>query len=268
MIDIRLTALVERLEPTCRNALVGATGECVTRGHYEVAIEHVLLAMLESPDEELRAVLDAFEIDWTRLGLRLRRSLDARARGNTGRPVFSPFLIEWLTDAWLLGSIEYGREAIGADALWAALAARSDRYLSVEAAEILDQGGLGGLRRRLDELTPGANAPTGDAARDAGSAPVDDALVRFCVNFSAEARAGRIDPIFGRDAEIRQMVDILGRRRKNNPIVVGEPGVGKTALVEGLALRIADGGGPEFLRGVEIMGLDLGLLQAGASVKG
>ena len=268
MIDISLTALVERLEPTCRTALVGATGECVTRGHYEVAIEHVSLVMLESPDEELRAVLDAYEIDWTRLQLCLRRSLDARARGNTGRPVFSPFLIEWLTDAWLIGSIEYGREAIGAGALWSALAARSDRYLSVEAAEILNQGELGGLRRRLDEFAPGADASTSDAARDSGSAHLDDALVQFCVNFSAEARAGRIDPVFGRDAEIRQMVDILGRRRKNNPIVVGEPGVGKTALVEGLALRIAEGGAPEFLHGVEIMGLDLGLLQAGASVKG
>ena len=268
MIDISLTALVERLEPTCRDALVGATGECVTRGHYEVAIEHVSLAMLERPDEELRAVLDAFEIDRNRLQLCLRRSLDARARGNTGRPVFSPFLIEWLMDAWLIGSIEFGREAIGAAALWAALAARSDRFLGVEAAEILDRGGLGGLRRRVDEFAPRADASSGDAARGAGSAPPDDALVQFCVNFSAEARAGRIDPVFGRDAEIRQMIDILARRRKNNPIVVGEPGVGKTALVEGLALRIASGGAPEFLRGVEIMGLDLGLLQAGASVKG
>ena len=268
MIDVSLAALVERLEPTCRDALVSATGECVTRGHYEVAIEHVSLAMLERPDEELQAVLHAFEIDWTRLQRCLRRSLDARARGNTGRPVFSPFLIEWLMDAWLIGSIEYGREAIGAAALWATLAARSDRYLGVDAAEIMDQGGLGGLRRRLDEFAPGADASTGDAARGAGSAPLDDALAQFCVNFSAEARAGRIDPVFGRDAEIRQMIDILARRRKNNPIVVGEPGVGKTALVEGLALRIADGGAPEFLRDVEVMGLDLGLLQAGASVKG
>ena len=268
MIDVSLTALVERLEPSCRDALVGATGECVTRGHYEVAIEHVGLAMLERPDEEFRTVLDAFEIDRSRLRLCLRRSLDARARGNTGRPVFSPFLIEWLTDAWLIGSIEYGRAAIGAAALWAALAARPDRFLGVEAAEILHQGGLGGLRRRLDEFAPGADASTEDAAPDAGSAPAVDALVQFCVNFSAEARAGRIDPVFGRDAEIRRMIDILARRRKNNPIVVGEPGVGKTALVEGLALRIANGGAPEFLHGVEIMGLDLGLLQAGASVKG
>ena len=268
MIDISLTALVERLEPACRDALVSATGECVTRGHYEVAIEHVSLAMLERPDEELRAVLDAFEIDWSRLQLCLRRSLDARARGNTGRPVFSPFLIEWLMDAWLIASIEFAREAIGAAALWAVLAARPDRFLGVEAAEILGKGGLGGLRRRVDEFAPRADASSGGAARDVGAAPLDDALVQFCVNFSAQARAGRIDPVFGRDAEIRQMIDILARRRKNNPIVVGEPGVGKTALVEGLALRIANGGAPEFLRGVEIMGLDLGLLQAGASVKG
>ena len=270
MIDISLTALVERLDPTCRNALVGATGECVTQTHYEVAIEHALLAMLESPDDELRTIVDAFETDWARLQLCLRRNLKARARGNTGRPVFSPFLVEWLMDAWLIGSIEHGREAIGAGALWAALAARPDRYVDDDTAGLLKQGGLSGLRRRLDELVPGAKATTatGDGARDPDAAPADDALARFCVNFSAEARAGRIDPVFGRDAESRRMVDILGRRRKNNPIVVGEPGVGKTALVEGLALKIANGAAPEFLRGMEIMGLDIGLLQAGASVKG
>ena len=268
MIDISLTALVERLDPTCRNALVGATGKCVARGHYEVAVEHALLAMLESPDEELRAIVDAFEIDWARLQRGLRQSLEARVRGNTGRPVFSPFLVEWLTDAWLIGSVEYGHEAIGAGALWAALAARSDRYVSVEAAEILNQGELARLRRRLGEFARDATDTKGAGGRDRSGAPADDALAQFCVNFSAEARAGRVDPVFGRDAEIRQMIDILARRRKNNPIVVGEPGVGKTALVEGLALRIANGAAPEFLRGVEIMGLDLGLLQAGASVKG
>ena len=268
MIDISLTALVERLEPACRNALVGATGECVTRTHYEVAIEHALLAMLESPDDELRAIVGAFETDWPRLHLCLRRNLKARARGNTGRPVFSPFLVEWLMDAWLIGSIEHGRDSIGAGALWAALAARPDRYVDDDTAELLKQGGLSGLRRRLDEFLSDAGAAPGDGARGADAPRADDALARFCVNFSAEARAGRIDPVFGRDTEIRRMIDILGRRRKNNPIVVGEPGVGKTALVEGLALRIAAGAAPEFLHGVEIMGLDLGLLQAGASVKG
>ena len=268
MIDISLTALVERLEPTCRSALVGATGECVTRTHYEVAVEHALLAMLESPDDELRAIVDAFEIDWARLRLSLRRNLEGRARGNTGRPVFSPFLVEWLMDAWLIGSIEHGRESIGAGPLWAALAARPDRYVDDDTARTLERGGLSGLRRRLDEVVPGAKAAPGDGARSGDAASSDDALARFCVNFSAEARAGRIDPVFGRDREIRRMIDILGRRRKNNPIVVGEPGVGKTALVEGLALKIAGGAAPEFLRGVEIMGLDLGALQAGASVKG
>ena len=266
MIDISLTALVERLQPACRNALVGATGECVTQAHYEVAIEHALLTMLDSPDEELRAVTGAFEIDWARLKLCLHRNLRARARGNTGRPVFSPFLVEWLMDAWLIASIEYGCESIGAGALWAALAARPDRYLDGDTAAILSQGGMAGLHRRLDEFLRGPRAVTGAGGAD--TAPVDDALARFCVNFGAEARAGRIDPVFGRDTEIRRMVDILGRRRKNNPIVVGEPGVGKTALVEGLALKIANGAVPEFLREVEIMGLDLGLLQAGASVKG
>ena len=269
MIDVSLTALVERLEPACRTALVGATGECVTHTHYEVAIEHALTAMVERPDGELRAIVGAFEVDWARLEVCLRRNLEARARGNSGRPVFSPFLVEWLMDAWLLASIEHGCASIGAGALWAALAARPERYVDDDVAAILKRGGLGGLRRRLGEFVAGAGGADAKAgAGGAGAGAGDDALARYCVNFSAEARAGRIDPVLGRDVEIRRMVDILARRRKNNPIVVGEPGVGKTALVEGLALRIAEGGAPEFLREVEIMGLDLGLLQAGASVKG
>ena len=266
MIDISLTALVERLDPACRNALVSATGECVTRTHYEVAIEHALLTMLESPDDECRTVVDTFDVDWSRLARCLQGNLGSRARGNSGRPVFSPFLVEWLMDAWLIVSIEHGRESIGAGALWAALAARPDRYVDADTASLLRHGGLTELRQRLGEILPEPGFVGGSGKAEHATA--DDALARFCVNFSVEARAGRIDPVFGRDGEIRQMIGILGRRRKNNPIVVGEPGVGKTALVEGLALKIAGGLVPEFLRGVEIMGLDLGALQAGASVRG
>ena len=265
MIDISLTGLVERLDAPCRNALVAATGECVTRTHYEVAIEHALLRMTESPEAHAKTLFAACGVEPARLARCLRKDLEGRARGNSGRPVFSPFLVEWLMDAWLIASIEYARESIDAGALWAALAVRPDRYVGGATAEYVKGSALAGLRKRLDELAP-VPAPDTEPRREA--LPPDSPLAQFCISFSAEARAGRIDPVLGRDEEVRRMVDILARRRKNNPIVVGEPGTGKTALVEGLALRIASGAAPRFLRGVELLSLDLGLLQAGASVKG
>ncbi len=269
MIDINLTDLVEHLDASCRNAMVGAAGECVARGHYEMAIEHALLLMIEHPDDELRGILAAYELDPARLHTSLHEGLEALAQGHTGRPVFSPLLVEWLMEAWLICSIEKRRGTIGSTALWAALAARSDRYVNSTTAQLLKYSGLTSLRKRFDEF---AVAPTQNGAGSATDGPnrasEDSPLAQFCINFSAEARAGNIDPVLGRDIEIRQMIDILGRRRKNNPIVVGEPGVGKTALIEGLALKIVQGTAPEFLCDIEIMSLDLGLLQAGASVKG
>lgn len=266
MIDINLTDLVERLALSCRNAFVGAAGECVARTHYELVVEHALLSMIDNPDEELASILEAYQIDPARLRQCLHKGLEALTQGNTGRPVFSPFLIEWLMDAWLICSIEKKRDAITSGALLTALAARSERYVGNETSEFLKASGIIGLRKRFDEFV--AAPAVGGGTAEQTNAEDDGPLAQFCINFSAEARAGRVDPVFGRDAEIRQMIDILGRRRKNNPIVVGEPGVGKTALVEGLALKISEGTVPEFLRDVEIMGLDLGLLQAGASVKG
>ena len=269
MIDINLTDLVEHLDASCRNAMVGAAGECVARGHYEMAIEHALLLMIEHPDAELHGILAAYELDRARLRHCLHEGLEALAQGHTGRPVFSPLLIEWLMEAWLICSIEKRRSTIGSTALWTALAARAERYVNSATARLLKHSGLTSLRKRFDEF---AAVPTqngvGPATDGPDHAAEDSPLAQFCINFSAEARAGKIDPVLGRDAEIRQMIDILGRRRKNNPIVVGEPGVGKTALIEGLALKIVQGAAPEFLRDVEIMSLDLGLLQAGASVKG
>ena len=269
MIDINLTDLVEHLDASCRNAMVGAAGECVARGHYEMAIEHALLLMIEHPDDELRGILSAYELDPVQLRHCLHEGLEALAQGHTGRPVFSPLLIEWLMEAWLICSIEKRRSTIGSTALWTALAARAERYVNSTTARLLKHRGLTSLRKRFDEF---AAVPPQNGAGPATDGPdhtaEDSPLAQFCINFSAEARAGKIDPVLGRDAEIRQMIDILGRRRKNNPIVVGEPGVGKTALIEGLALKIVQGAAPEFLRDVEIMSLDLGLLQAGASVKG
>lgn len=265
MIDIALPALVERLDPFCHRALVSATGECVARGNYEVSVEHTLVSLLSALDEQGARQLAIGPDERARLERSLRDDLDALPKGNASRPVFSPFLIEWITDAWLLASVEYRRSSVDVCALLSALASRGDRLLGVHTAAMFKTGSLGSMRKRLAETasTTVPGNPSGE-----GQGGEDDPLRRFCVDFTAEARAGRLDPIIGRDDEIRRMTDILGRRRKNNPIVVGEPGVGKTALVEGLALRIVEGAAPDFLNDVALMGLDIGLLQAGASVRG
>ena len=145
MIDINLTDLVEHLDPACRNALVGAAGECVARGHYEMAIEHALLLMIEQPDAELRGILAAYELDPARLRSCLHEGLAAFAQGHTGRPVFSPLLIEWLMEAWLICSIEKRRGTIGSTALWTALAVRAERYVNSATARLLQYGGLTSL---------------------------------------------------------------------------------------------------------------------------
>ena len=158
MIDINLTDLVEHLDPSCRNALVGAAGECVARGHYEMAIEHALLLMIEQPDDELRGILAAYELDPARLRSCLHEGLAAFAQGHTGRPVFSPLLIEWLMEAWLICSIEKRRGTIGSTALWTALAVRAERYVNSATARLLQYGGLTSLRKRFDEFAAAPNA--------------------------------------------------------------------------------------------------------------
>ncbi|BBI64275.1 hypothetical protein HSBAA_55810 [Vreelandella sulfidaeris] len=149
----------------------------------------------------------------------------------------------------------------------------TDRYLGVVSARLLADINRENLRRHLERLTAdSAEAPRDDAdasprqvARPAGD---DSALARFATSLTEQARNGELDPVLGRDPEIDQMLDILGRRRKNNPIVVGDAGVGKSAVVEGLAARIVAGQVPVALADVELLTLDLGALQAGAAVKG
>ncbi len=268
MIDVNLMNLMDTLEKGCRGAVITATGDCVSRSHYELRIEHVLLAMAENPDDELARILDVLQVERSSLCLCLRQDLAALTAGNTGRPVLSPFLVECLQDAWLVASIEYAQKATTSGTLWAVAGDRRDRFLGMDTARHLDDCGLAALRLRLGEFLPNPSAgPQEDCGANGKSASAG-VISQYCVNFCEQAKAGQIDPVFGRDPEIGQMIDILGRRRKNNPIIVADPGVGKTALVEGLALRIAEGKVPGFLRDIELLSLDIGLLQAGASVKG
>jgi type VI secretion system protein VasG len=270
-------SLVRKLTPTATRLLEAAVGRAAQGGFYEIAVEHLLEAMLEPDDGDAARILANWNADRKRLHARVEVDLRRLRQGNSGRPVISESVFNWIEDAWLLASVELGALKLRSGHLLVQLAARPDRYLGQGYAE-LEALPLAELRRDLAEVL--APSPeSAEAALDLGPAPaghgpaapgagLGEALSRFATNFTERARAGKIDPIFGRHREIRQIVDILARRRKNNPIIVGEPGVGKTALVEGLALAIARGEVPDALRPVELLGLDLGLLQAGASIRG
>ncbi|MBL8723410.1 MAG: type VI secretion system ATPase TssH [Planctomycetes bacterium] len=278
MVDVDVKAVVSRLNPTCRKALERAAGASVSRQHYEVTVEHLLAALAEDPYSDVQSILRHFGIDPGRVQRGLVAVLDRLRSGNQGRPVFSPLLFDWFKDAWLLGSLSHRDTAIRSGHLLHALVDGGMRLAGGDYANLFDAVSKRELAEQLDAITKdsqespsdaaaGGAAGGGGAAAGPGKNP-DSALGRFCTNLTERARSNEIDPIFGRDREIRQMVDILARRRKNNPIAVGDAGVGKTALAEGLALQIASGDVPEQLRGVELLTLDLGLLQAGASVKG
>ena len=279
MFSVELKPLLGRLTPYTRKALEAAAGLCVSRMNYEVTIEHVLLSMVDDTEHDFQAILRHAGVEPARVKRELQHEIESRKTGNTGRPVFSPALIEWITSAWVLGSVELGLGEVRSGLLVAALLAGRSRYGGSRYMDLLDAVNAEELRRRLPEVVAGskedsaspglrpAQASAGGAVTAAGIGE-DGALGRFCVNVTEQARSGTIDPVFARDRELRLIVDILGRRRKNNPIAVGEPGVGKTAVVEGLALKIVEGDVPEFMRDVELLTLDLGLLQAGAGVKG
>lgn len=262
-------------------AVENAAGLCVGRSHYEVTVDHVMLKLVDSPDADVQAILRHFEVEPARVIRALQHNVESLKSGNTGKPVFSPHLAKWLEEAWILGSLNLSQPLLRSGTLFLALLENPERYLvggevleweGVDTAQLLrDFNDIVASSRETEQARAAAPAAAGTAPgapRPPGAPGADTALGRFCVDFTARARAGQIDPVFGRDREIRQMIDILGRRRKNNPIVVGEAGVGKTAVVEGLALRIAQGDVPSLLHDVSLLVLDLGLLQAGAGVKG
>jgi len=263
-----LKGLIARLNPYCTRALEGASGVCVNRSHYEVSIEHILLQLMQDPQSDIPLLLAHFAIDSEHWIKQLQQELEGLKNGNPGRPVFSSALLSLFEEAWIVSSVEFGQSQIRSAAILAALADNPLRYGGgflesldkISLREIVDQ-----FESLVEVSSERADAETGPATAATGGGA---ALKRFTNNFTELARNGGIDPVFGRDREIRQMIDILGRRRKNNPIVVGDAGVGKTAVVEGLALRVAEGDVPKIVQNVDILELDLGALQAGASVKG
>ncbi|WP_321874029.1 type VI secretion system ATPase TssH [Burkholderia ubonensis] len=279
-----LKTLITKLNPLCRQAAQHAASACLARGHYEVDLEHLFLALLDEPAGDLPLALRASRIDPHALRADLERELTRLKTGNTRTPVFSVHLIALFEQAWLIASLDSQLGRIRSGHLLLALLTAPDlaqfaQRMSAQFAEIR----VTDLKHKFDEITAGSSeaeprqAEAGDG--DGGDAPALDAapaggpsktpaLDTYTTNLTQRARDGKIDPVIGREAEIRQAIDILMRRRQNNPIMTGEAGVGKTAVVEGLALRIAADDVPPPLSGVALHVLDMGLLQAGASVKG
>ena len=279
MAAIDLKALVGRLNDHCRRALEAAAGMTLSRSHYNVELEHWLLKLADGTDTDIAAILRHYEADHGRLLTDLNRGLDRMKTGNARAPSLAPEIVEAAKQAYLFASIEHGLTRVrSGHLLWALLAdetlSRRTREASGQFAKIpVDQ-----LKRDMLTITrdsiEAASATTSvegqpSTGEDGAPRPMGSgALDQFTIDLTEKARKGEMDPISGRDDEIRQMIDILMRRRQNNPILTGEAGVGKTAVVEGFALRIAEGDVPPALKGVVIRTLDLGLLQAGAGVKG
>jgi type VI secretion system protein VasG len=278
MATIDLKQLVGRLNDVCRRALEAAAGMTLSRTHYNVEIEHWLMALSDRADGDIAAIFRQYEIDQGRFVTDLNRALDKLKTGNSRAPALAPDIVDLGKQAWLLGSLEQGATRIrSGHVLWALLADETLARRAREASSQLLKINPDALKRDFASITAdsveAADAQAAAAAGEAGDgAPMPSrgsgALDQFTTDLTAQAKAGKIDPILGRDTEIRQIIDILTRRRQNNPILTGEAGVGKTAVVEGFALRIASGDVPPMLQGVTLRTLDLGLLQAGAGVKG
>lgn len=272
MIRIELPVLVERLNPICRHMLEEAAALCVNHQGAEIRIEHLLLKMLETPLSDVRQILKVAEVEVEELKTLLQPSAADNGYGQ-GYPSFSPMLVEWLQDSWLLASAELQHAQLRSGVMLLVLLMTPQRYLPGSVTRLLAKVNRELLRQQFDEWVKESaetQVTTTSGGKTAQAALPADAslLARFTVNVTEQARQGSLDPVLCRDHEIDLMIDILSRRRKNNPIVVGEAGVGKSALIEGLALRMVAGQVPEKLRGVELMTLDLGAMQAGASVKG
>ncbi|WP_300667622.1 type VI secretion system ATPase TssH [Desulfoluna sp.] len=268
MITVDMKSLLSRLNPSCRRALEAAAGVCVSRTHYEVTVEHVLAQFSQAPLSDFSLILRHFGINGDALRGTLNRTLEGFATGNGAKPVFSPRLMEWFQEAQLIGSVDFEETQIRSGVLLLAFLRKPSQFSTLEIADMMLEISRDALVKDFMGITTRSEESKGGAPRGRTSGNGGGALAKYCEDFTAKAREGKIDPVFGRDIEIRQVVDIFARRRKNNPIVVGEAGVGKTAIVEGLALRIVEGDVPDFLKEITLMSLDMGLLQAGAGVKG
>ena len=276
-----LKGLIGKLNDTSRNALEAAAGFCLSRTHYDIEIEHFLVKLLEVTDSDVQRVLRHFAVNKSHFAADLTASLDKLKTGNARTPVFSPSLVQMLSDSWTIGSLEFGAAQVRSGFCILAIAASPElarlmREVTREFQKISEET----LRKNFWTIVAGSpeDRQTAQAAEVPGLGPLaasgapgggkSQNLSQFTIDLTANARAGKVDAVLGRDHEIRQIIDILTRRRQNNPILTGEAGVGKTAVVEGFALRVASGDVPPPLKNITIRSLDLALLQAGAGIKG
>ncbi len=275
--SIDLKALVGKLNGTTRDALQAAAGLCLSRTHYDVEVEHYLLKLLDAPDTDLPRILKAFDVDKSRFSAELMRGLDKLKSGNARTPAFSPSLVKMFTEAWTLGTLNYNAGSVRSGFTILALVCQEEltrlmREISREFNKVVAEA----LRKDFAAIVAGSHEQAEVMAFAPGLAEpgAPDArgktayLEQYTSNLTERAAEGKLDPVLGRDREIRQIVDILMRRRQNNPILTGEAGVGKTAVVEGFAARVVAGDVPPPLRNVSVRSLDLALLQAGAGMKG
>jgi len=276
-----LKGLIGKLNDTSRNVLEAAAGFCLARTHYDIELEHFLLKLLDVTDSDFPRILKQFGVDKSRLISDFTRSLDKLKSGNARTPAFSPTLTEMLSDAWTVGSLDFGAAQVRTGFCILAIAASADlsrllrevtREFQKISAEALHKDFWSIVAGSQEDRETAQAVPLGmeGAPQGAGipAAGKQQNLNQFTIDLTANAKAGKIDAVLGRDHEIRQIIDILTRRRQNNPILTGEAGVGKTAVVEGFALRVVAGDVPPPLKNVTIRSLDLALLQAGAGVKG
>ncbi len=277
-----LKGLIGKLNDTTRNTLEAAAGFCLARTHYDIEVEHFLLKLLDVTDSDLPRILKQFGVDKSRLTGDLTRSLDKLKSGNARTPAFSPTLTDMLSEAWTIGSIDFGSAQVRTGFCILAIASSGDlsrlmrevtREFQKISAEALHKDFWNIVAGSPEDQETAQAVPIGIEGLPQGAAGIPAAgkqqnLNQFTIDLTANAKAGKIDAVLGRDHEIRQIIDILTRRRQNNPILTGEAGVGKTAVVEGFALRVAAGDVPPPLKNVTIRSLDLALLQAGAGVKG
>jgi type VI secretion system protein VasG len=272
MSTMTLNKLVEKLSPDCRKSLEAAVAICNSRSHFTVELEHWLLAMIEQQLDDVRLIFGAFDIDIDQVKQDLNQSLESFKTGTDSSPSLSVHVTTLLRQSWLSTSIEFTDEQIrSAYVIYTLTKDDTLSSLVTRCSKLFNNIEPGQLLHAWPEIVAQSqerNTSTASATTPANGSSKTPSLDQFTVDLTAQAKAGKIDPILGRDFEIRQMVDILTRRRQNNPILTGEAGVGKTAVVEGLALRIAQKDVPAVLQNVKLHSLDLALLQAGAGMKG
>ncbi|MDU5815625.1 MAG: type VI secretion system ATPase TssH [Staphylococcus sp.] len=271
MIKINLAATLGALNDVSKLMLEESAAYAISCGESEVLPAHLLLKSLENPFSDVRFILNKLNISHEELTALLLSKTQTSHTNIDSVPSFSPLLIEMLQEAWLLGSLEFEQTQIRSASIFLALVLNASRYLPTAVASYLNQINKETLRQSLLVFAKGSaeSQTTQENTATPSAVHTDQSdLARFAENLTAKASAGNIDPVLARDKEIDLMIDILSRRRKNNPIVVGDAGVGKSALIEGLALRIVNKQVPPHLQNVELWSLDLAALQSGASIKG